>query len=147
MTLIPVLLAAAAGAALSVQVGVNNALRAVLGSPIVAALVSFVVGSVGLLAYALATRAPWPSMRLVSSVPAWAWLGGLLGAYYIGTTVAVAPRLGAAGLISIVVAAQLIASLALDHFGAVGFARHAINGPRVLGALLLIAGVALIVRN
>ena len=52
-----------------------------------------------------------------------------------------------AGLISIVVAAQLVASLALDHVGAIGFARHANTGPRVLGALLLIAGVALIVRN
>lgn len=147
MTLLYWLLAAVAGAALSVQVGVNNALRAVLGSPVVASLVSFLVGSACLLAYTLATRTPWPSAQQIGAVPAWAWLGGLLGAYYIGTVVAVAPHLGAAGLVSVVVTAQLLASLAMDHFGAIGFAPHAINAPRVLGALLLIAGVTLIARN
>lgn len=143
-----VLLAIAAGAALSIQVGVNNSLRAGLGgSPILAATASFAVGSICLLAYALITRTPWPPMQAVSAMPVWAWLGGILGAYYVASTIAAAPHLGAASLISIVVAAQLLTSLTLDHFGAIGFARQSINEWRILGAILLVSGVTLIVRN
>ncbi len=143
-----VLLAIAAGAALSIQVGVNNALRAGLGgSPVLAASVNFAVGWICLLAFALATRTPWPSMQVASSLPVWVWLGGMLGAYYVASTISAAPHLGAATLISIVVAAQLLTSLLLDHFGVIGFARHSINTWRVLGAILLVTGVTLIVRN
>ncbi|WP_019143097.1 DMT family transporter [Noviherbaspirillum massiliense] len=147
MNLLSVLAAIAAGAALSIQVGVNNSLRSIIGSPILAAFVSFSVGSLCLLAYALLTRAPWPSLQTVSKVPVWAWLGGALGAYYIATSIFVAPKLGAASLISILVTAQLCTSLILDHFGAVGFAQHSINAWRIFGALLLVGGVVLIVRN
>jgi bacterial/archaeal transporter family-2 protein len=147
MTYAYILLALAAGAVLPFQVGINNSLRAGIGNPVVAAFISFAVGTICLLAYALATRAPWPSLPTMARLPAWAWLGGALGAYYVAMSIIVAPRLGAANLISIVVAAQLFTSLALDHYGAVGFAQHSINAWRVLGALLLIAGSVLIIRN
>ncbi len=147
MTYVYILLAFIAGTVLPVQVGVNNALRSGIGSSIVAALISFGVGSIFLLAYALATRAPWPSMLVLSSLPAWAWLGGAMGAYYVATAIFVAPHLGAANLISITVAAQLFMSLALDHYGAIGFAQHSINLWRILGALMLIAGSVLILKN
>ena len=147
MTGLLVLLTIAAGIAISLQIGVNNALRASLGAPVIAALLSFLVGSVCLLAYALLTRAPWPQAQAVAKAPWWAWLGGALGAYYVVITIVAAPRLGAASLVSIIVAAQLMSSLALDHFGWVGFTQHAINAWRIAGALLLVAGVFLIVRN
>lgn len=147
MTAAYILLAIAAGIALSVQIGVNNALRAGLGSPIIAAFLSFAVGTGALFCYALVTRAPWPPLSLMQKIPAWTWLGGLLGAFYVAGTIVSAPRLGAASLISILVTTQLITSLLLDHFGLVGFAQHSINIWRVLGAVLLIAGVLLIVRN
>ena len=38
-------------------------------------------------------------------------------------------------------------SLVLDHYGWVGFATHEMNLWRVAGAVLLVAGVVLIVRN
>jgi transporter family-2 protein len=38
-------------------------------------------------------------------------------------------------------------SLVLDHFGWVGFAAHGMNLWRAVGAVLLVAGVVLIVRN
>lgn len=141
------LLAFAAGAVLPVQVGVNNTLRGGIGSPVLAALASFVVGSAGLLIYALASRAPWPTLQAMSRLPAWAWLGGMLGAYYIATAIIVSPRLGAANLIGIVVAAQLFSALLLDHYGALGFAQHSINLWRVGGALLLVIGSLMILKN
>lgn len=142
-----ILLAIVAGVAVTLQVGVNSALRQSINSPIFAAFISFAVGTMGLFVYAVATRATWPSMQTLSKVPGWAWLGGALGAYYIVTSIVAAPKLGAASLISLIVTTQLCTSLILDHFGLIGFAQHGINAWRVAGAILLVTGVTLIVRN
>lgn len=147
MTYLYIFLTVLAGIAVTLQIGVNSALRHAINSPVFAALFSFVVGTIGLLAYVLVMRTPWPTMQTIAKVPAWAWLGGLLGAYYVVTSILVAPKLGAASLVSIVVATQLCLSLFLDHYGLVGFAQHGINIWRVAGALLLIVGVLMIVRN
>ncbi len=141
-----VLLAVAAGAVLPVQVGVNSVLRQGIGNPIVAAFISFAVGAAMLFGYALATRAAWPTGQMLGKLPVWAWLGGALGAYYVATAIVLAPKLGAANLVSLTIAAQLFASLLLDHYGLIGFAQHGINAARIAGALLLIAGTVLILK-
>ena len=64
------------GAGLVVQVGMNSTLRALLGSPIVAALISFLVGSLALAVYAGLARTPLPLRAQLAAVPTWAWLGG-----------------------------------------------------------------------
>lgn len=147
MVYLYIFLAIAAGVALSAQIGVNNSLRFGLNSSLFAALFSFAIGTVGLLVYAIATRSAWPTMQVLLKVPAWAWLGGFLGAFYVITAIFVAPRLGAASLISLIVTAQICTSLVLDHFGLLGFAQHSINLWRLVGALLLITGVIVIVKN
>ncbi len=139
-------LALAAGAVLIIQVGVNSALRSALGSPVVAAFASFLVGSLALACFLLLARTPWPVRAQLSAVPAWAWLGGLLGAFYVVTTIVVGPRLGAAALLALVVLGQLSASLLVDHFGWLGFPQHPLTAVRLAGAALLFSGVLLIVR-
>ena len=54
------------------------------------------------------------------------------------------PKLGASGFVALALAGQMLASLMLDHFGLFGLVERQLTTPRVLGALLLIAGVALI---
>jgi transporter family-2 protein len=144
--MIPVLLAVLIGLALPVQAGVNAQLRVTVGHPLTAAFVSFVVGTVALgMAIALA-GAPLPSGRTVALAPAWHWIGGLLGAAYIAVAVVLAPRLGAATLITSVVLGQMLASLVLDHYGWVGFTSQPVTIARLAGAVLVVAGVALIRR-
>lgn len=140
------LMAFVGGLMLTVQVGVNSTLRRSLGSPVMAALASFVVGVIGLALYLVLTRAPVPDRSTFAAVPAWAWLGGLLGAYYVATSVIVGPRLGAAALLALSVLGQLLASLAVDHYGWLGFPQHGITAARLAGAALLFGGVLLIVR-
>lgn len=139
-------LALAAGVVLVVQVGVNATLRNGLGSPLAAALLSFVVGSVALAALLLASRA-WPARAQLLAAPAWAWSGGLLGAFYVVSTIVVGPRLGAAALLSLVILGQLATSLLVDHFGWLGFPQQPLSLTRVLGAALLFGGVLLIVHR
>ena len=130
-----------AGAVLPVQTGVNSTLRATVGHPLWATIISFSVGalSAGLLLLVLRVPAPLALPPL-----GWKWLGGSLGVVYIGLSLLLAPRLGAASLVGTVVAGQLLASLVLDHFGWLGFPQHLVSAPRLLGALLLGAGVWLI---
>ena len=134
------------GIGLVLQVGMNVTLRGVLASPMVAALISFLVGSLALLVFILATRAPWPVRAQLGAVPLWAWFGGVLGAFYVASSIIVGPRLGAAALLALIVLGQLVASLVLDHFGWLGFAQHPLTVVRMLGAVLLFCGVLLIVR-
>jgi transporter family-2 protein len=139
-------LAFVAGMALTIQVGINSTLRHGLGNPAMATLVSFLVGTLGLALFLLLTRTPFPTRAAVASVPAWAWFGGLVGAFYVATTVIVGPRLGSATLLALVVLGQLLAALVIDHYGWIGFPQHSISAARIMGAVLLFGGVLLITR-
>ena len=144
MTLI--LLAIVVGFALPVQAGVNAQLRLSLGHPLTTAFASFLVGTLALGLMLLVFQVPLPAARVASQAPAWHWIGGILGAVYIAVAVVLAPRLGAATMIASVVAGQMLASLLLDHFGWVGFARQEATPARLLGAGLIILGVRLLQR-
>lgn len=147
MNLPLVILAVLIGCGLSVQVGLNSQLRVQFGHPALAALGNFLVGTAALLAYLLILRITWPSTDTLRAVPANQWLGGLLGATYVAASALLAPRLGSATLLALIVGGQLLMSLLLDHFGWVGFPTHAVSAWRLVGGVLLIAGVVLIVRN
>jgi transporter family-2 protein len=147
----PLLLAGAAlaGAGLALQAGVNARLRAYIENPVHAALASFAVGTAALAAaalVALAVGAARPSLARALEAPWWVWAGGLLGAYYIFTTVTVVPRIGPALFLALVVAGQLSAALWIEHAGALGVVRHPLSAGRIAGALLLVAGVVLVRR-
>ena len=133
-----------AGALMPLQAGVNAQLARWVGHPVTASLVSFAVGTLALLAYTAAARPPLPTLSALGSAPWWVWVGGLLGGVFVTAAAAFAPRLGAATFISITIAGQVLVSILLDHFGVVGFAARPLTVPRLLGALLLIAGVLLV---
>lgn len=147
MPLVLYLLAFAAGVVLIVQVGVNTTLRSALGEPVVAALISFLVGSVALVGFLLLSRTSWPARAQWVEIPWWAWFGGILGAFYVVSTIVVGPRLGAAALLALIVLGQLVTSLLVDHFGWLGFPQHPVTALRLLGALLLFGGMLLIVHR
>ncbi len=140
------LLAVAAGVGVAVQFGVNGQLRRVSGQPIWASFISFVVGTAALLLCFVATRRAWPSGGQFGHAPWWIWIGGLLGAFYVVVSVVAGPRLGAAALVACVIAGQLVASVVIDHFGLIGYAVHLISPGRIVGAVLLLAGVACVLR-
>ena len=142
----PHLMAALVGAGLTVQVGMNATVRFAIGSPVLAAVVNFVVGLAALAAVAVASGARW-APGATATVPAWAWFGGLLGALYVASTTVLGPRLGATVLLALTIAGQMAASLLVDHFGVIGFAQTPVTPARLLGAVLLVAGVTLIVRR
>lgn len=141
------LLAAAlfVGILIPVQAGVNAQLKLSVGHPVIAALISFFVGTAALAVVALGFRIPL-GLHGWSRAPWWHWVGGIIGAAFVGASVVLAQRLGAATFVAVVVAGQMITGLLLDHFGLIGFEQHSISVARVLGGLLVIGGVFLIQR-
>jgi bacterial/archaeal transporter family-2 protein len=138
------LFAFAAGAVLPVQFGVNAQLAEWVNSPVRAAFVSFLVGTLVLLVAAALVFRPIPSWSRLGDAPWWVWAGGALGAFYVVGSIVSAPKLGAATLVAVIVAGQALAALVIDHYGWVGFEAQPISAGRLLGMALLVAGVVLV---
>jgi transporter family-2 protein len=143
MKMLAGVIALVVGAGLAAQVGFNGGLKARVGHPTPAALISFATGTIALIAYGLATRTFGPFDGALGG-PWWIWMGGLVGAVYVVSAAAYGPRLGAAAWMGLVIAGQVLASLAFDHFGMLEFAVHPLNAGRVVGAVLLLAGVVMV---
>lgn len=135
-----------AGMALPTQFAINAQLRNVVGGPVLAAGISFLVGTVVLLAATVVARRAVPDLGAAASAPWWMYAGGLLGAGFVLASVILTPRLGAATTVGFFLAGQVIASVIIDHFGLFRVAVHEVTPPRILGAVLILAGVFLVQR-
>jgi transporter family-2 protein len=142
--LLPVALAA--GIILPVQFGINSQLRNFVGGPVAAAAISFVVGTVALAVAALVVQSSLPEPGSAASAPWWAWTGGLLGAFFVLASIILTPRLGAATTIGLILTGQVLASIVIDHFGLIRVPVHEASFPRIIGALLIVAGVVMVQR-
>jgi len=144
--LLPVLLVLGAGGMIAMQAPTNAMLARAGGSPVLAALISFAVGTVALLIVWL-LGGNRPGTGAFASLRWYAWLGGLYGATYVAVAAYAAPRIGLASLITIGIAGQIAMALWLDQSGAFGLPREPINFGRIAGAMLVIAGVVLVRRS
>lgn len=135
-----------AGGATALQAPTNARLAGAVSGPVNAAFVSFAVGTaaLGLLAAVLHTR---PDMAETRALPWYAWIGGLYGAIFVVAAAWAVPKLGVATTITLMVAGQLMISLALDHFGAMGVPQSPISLTRLAGVALVIGGVVLVRRG
>jgi transporter family-2 protein len=144
--LLPILLVLLAGGMIALQAPTNVMLARAGGSPVLAALISFAVGTAALLVAWLASGNR-PGTAPFGTLPWYAWLGGVYGAIYVAIAAYAAPRIGLASLITVGIAGQIVMALWLDHIGALGLPREPISLVRVGGALLVVAGVVLVRRG
>ena len=135
-----------AGALLPLQALINARLGHQLGSPLWGATAQNMIGAAGMLALIALFRPPTPTLGAIAGVPLWAWLGGFCGMVYVFSVLVAAPVLGAARMMVCVIAGQMVASILLDHFGVL-HDRRPINLTTVAGAVLLLAGAALVMRK
>ena len=143
--LIWILLAFASGALLPLQAGLNTRLGKAAENPIYASVISFIVGTIGLIIYILITRqsVSWAGAR---DAPGYVWVGGLLGAFYLTVVILAFPKLGPGLTFGLVVAGQMIMSVLLEHNNILVAQQNPINAMKLLGIALVIAGVV-IIRN
>lgn len=141
-----VALALIAGALLPLQALINARLgQASGGGALFASACSFLVGTLALWSVLLVSRQLLPGVDLLGRLPAWSWTGGLIGAAFVVIATLAVPRLGATVLVALVVLGQMGASLALDKVGMLQQPQP-VNLVRVAGAVMIIAGVALVLQ-
>ncbi len=127
------LLAVLAGAMMPTQAATNNKMATVVDSPIPAAFISFFIGTVALFVYVIASGTPIGNLASVKDAPPIAWVGGLLGAFFVTMTVLLAPRLGVAMTFSLIIAGQMLVTIVIDHFWLLGVPVQQVSFQRIAG--------------
>ena len=129
------------GIALVIQPVGNSRLASLIGSTLWACGLSASMTAIVIFACA-AFLSGAPNLNDVAGRNSWlTWTGGVLGAVsLIGLTYAV-PRIGAAAVLVLVVAAQIVTALLVDRSGILEVSAPLSPG-RVAGALLVLGGVA-----
>ena len=140
-----IVLVVCAGAFLPIQAGWNSRIGRDIQNPVWASVISFAVGLILLLLYALLTKQK-ANLSTAAGIPLYYWLAGGLGAFFICISILAFPVLGAGLTFSLVVTSQMLVSLFLDHFKILVQQQQTINFPRIMGLLLIVIGVVLIRR-
>lgn len=142
------LIAVLAGILNMLQSGSNATLNEKLGvGPAVPALIVYAGGILSVL-----MLWPWlgkplaPLAANAAGVPWWAWIGGLLGAVYVLTTLTVAKGMGAGAFTAVTLTAAIVTSLLLDRYGLMGFEQRPLTLLRGIGGALMVGGVLLVAR-
>lgn len=143
-TYLVMLLPVLAGMAVSTQAAVNGQLRASVQSPVVAAFISFFIGTVLLGAILLFTKHEMPSFKQLSEVELYKFTGGLLGAFFITSVILSVQRISVANMFALIIAGQLLIALLYDHFGLMGVKQSPVTLTRLAGVASLIIGAYLI---
>ncbi|TVM16698.1 EamA-like transporter family protein [Oceanidesulfovibrio indonesiensis] len=138
------LLALAAGICMPVQAGINARLGSHIGGPTSAAFVSFFVGTLALAVFLVLAKNGLNLREAAAQTSWWHWTGGVLGAFFVSSTIFLAPRLGATTMLATIVFAQMFASLIVDHYGLLDFPVKTASVSRIIGVALVVIGVILV---
>lgn len=122
----------------------NGALRNSLSNPWLASIVSFLPIIAFLTVVWFCLPKPMPTVEGVSTMPWWAPLGGLVGAFAVIAGLMFVDKVGAGVFAGLTITANILMSLAIDQFGLFGVEQHSMNTGRSIGAGLLVAGIVLI---
>lgn len=133
-----------AGLTITTQAGVNSQLKVAVNNPWVAAFISFLVGTILLGLYIVATRQPVPSLTQLRGIELYKYSGGLLGAFFVIVIIFSVQKIGSANVFALVIAGQLLIAVLYDHYGLFGFRQSDINWVKLLGVGMLIGGAYLI---
>lgn len=133
-----------AGALQAIGVVWNGQLRGALINPWLAATVSF-LPVVFVFAFVFLLRpSPLPTRQGVAGVRWWMPLAGLTGAVAVFCGLLFVDKVGAGAFNGLLITANLLTSIALDHFGWVGMKQVRAGPQRLLGAALMVGGIVLI---
>lgn len=142
-TLLYSMIALVGGVAVPVLAAINAAYGQALGSVHFAALTLCIVAFLSISLVALATASPIPSVNGLSGIRWWHFAGGCFFAIYIVSITYVAPKIGIGNAIMLVVVAQILTAVTIDHFGFFETRIIPLDWKRLLGICLLILGMAL----
>lgn len=139
---LPVVLAALAGAAMTVQQGINGRVTVAARQPLTTTWLNFAFGSAVLWLIAIpASRGSAFGAPASRAVPWWAWFGGLLGVGIVAVGAISVRHLGVLLVSLLMLAGQLVAAVLLDLLDA--STRDHITPVAILGLLVTLAAALL----
>jgi len=122
----------------------NNALKKALLNPWLGSLVSFLPIVAFLSVLLMCLPQPLPTTAAMSQMPWWAPLNGLVGALAVVAGLLFVGKVGAGMFAGLTITANILMSLVIDKIGLFGMHIHALSTGRMIGAALMVAGIALI---
>lgn len=125
---------------------INGVLKTSLVNPWLASAVSFMLVTFLAIALFWAQPHPLPTVSDLKEMKWWAPLGGIVGAVAVFAGLILVQKVGVGAINGLTICANLIASIAIDHFGLIGVPDHPLSWLRALGALLMVGGVALVMK-
>ena len=141
-----VLMAILIGTLMPVQAGLNAELTRFLKHPYLGAFISLSLGAMIVSAFVI-LNGGFGEIKRLGQVPIHLYLGGILGAIFVGSSLFFIPKMGATAMIAAFVTGQLIGSVIIDHYGLLGLTPNPVTLTRILGIILLFAGLFLVIRK
>ena len=138
-----VVLTIVAGILVTIQGPINVQLGKTIGNSYWSTLMTFIVGGLFMLIFALVTKQT-TSVGTEQSFKLWQLLGGIFGAIYVVSIIIVMPVLGVGTATVLLLFVQLITSMIFDHFGWLGTQIRPFDVYRAVGVILMAIGIYLI---
>jgi len=132
------------GIALTAQAAINGQLRTAMNSPLLATLISFLVGTILLVAIFFISNQSIPSVSQMTSVKWHTYTGGVLGAFIVMAVIVSIRNVNPSTLFALIVAGQLITAIIFEHYGLLGVKVDSISWYKISGLLLLVVAVYLL---
>ena len=138
-----VVLTIVAGILVTIQGPINVQLGKTIGNSYWSTLMTFIVGGLFMLIFALVTKQT-TSVGTEQSFKLWQLLGGIFGAIYVVSIIIVMPVLGVGTATVLLLFVQLVTSMIFDHFGWLGTQIRPFDVYRAVGVILMAIGIYLI---
>jgi bacterial/archaeal transporter family-2 protein len=134
------------GLLMPIQAGLNAELTRYLKHPFLGAFLSLTIGAIAV-SILVIFNGGFSDLKRMSITPPHLYLGGLLGALFVGSSLFLIPRMGATAMIAAFITGQLLGSVIIDHYGLLGLTATPVNMTRILGIILLFTGLFLVIKK
>jgi transporter family-2 protein len=133
------------GALIPVQAILNTRLGKQTGGPMMGSMMSFIIGLICLFILNLCMNySAVTQLKPAATSPWYLWLGGVIGAIFVGYITWVNQKQGMTLTFALVVSGQIFISLLMDHYGLLGSTIRTITLEKIIGVLLIIGGLVLV---
>lgn len=146
-TFLFILMVMVVGALTPIQATINARIGTLLQNPFYGTLTNFIVGLAGILVLLALLRPDVPSLKQITSIPPYLYLGGLIGVMLVTSLVIAVPRIGATNALMALIVGQMLISILIDHNGWLGVPANTISMSRIVGAGFLLTGLYLVQRT
>ncbi|MGI6364661.1 MAG: DMT family transporter [Bacillota bacterium] len=143
--LVPLIIAALSGLAMTFQGAINAALKEKIG----VAPMSLTVHLIGLIVSVAAVLfiSGTPRLEDFKNAPLYSYLGGLLNVAIIGGVAYSIAKTGATIGISAILFGQLTTAVVLDHFGIFALEKIPLSWVRIIGVVLMLVGMRMAIHK